>query len=192
MRRYQTPHALAPEAGAVINDTLETIAREGARAMLDRALRAEVDEHLGRARYERGPAFSGYRNGYARPREIGIGTWSVPVRAPRVRDTPPDAPPFASAILPRRRYLSASTQRLFARLYLEGLSGGDFEPAHHARYSATFSSKFWRVYKSGVFALRGEVAAESWSVGAGKGVGGRGAGSRRRNRLPGKSVRPPA
>lgn len=55
--------------------------------------------------------------------------------------------------------------------------GGDFEPAHHARYSATFYSKFWRVYKSGVFALRGEVAAESWSVGAGKGLGGRDAGS---------------
>ncbi len=129
MRRYQTPHALAPEAGAVITDTLETVAREGARRMLDWALRAEVDEHLGRAHYERGPAFSGYRNGYARPREIGIGTWSVGIRAPRVRDTPPDAPAFESAILPKRRYLSLSTQRLFARLYLEGLSSGDFEPA---------------------------------------------------------------
>lgn len=50
--------------------------------------------------------------------------------------------------------------------------GGDFEPAHHARYSATFFSKFWRVYRSGVFALRGEIAAESWSVGAGQGLGG--------------------
>lgn len=37
-----------------------------------------------------------YRNGYARPRDIGIGTWWVPVRAPRVSDTPPDAPPFES------------------------------------------------------------------------------------------------
>lgn len=36
---------------------------------------------------------------------------------------------FESAILPKRRYLSLSTQRLFARLYLEGLSSGDFEPA---------------------------------------------------------------
>ena len=129
MRRYQTPRALAPEAGAVITDTLETVAREGARRMLEHALRAEVDEHLGRGHYERGPAFSGYRNGYARPREIGIGTWSVGIRAPRVRETPPGAPPFESAILPRRRYLSLSTQRLFARLYLEGLSSGDFEPA---------------------------------------------------------------
>ena len=86
MRRYQTPHALSPETGAVITDALETLAREGARAMLDQALRAEVDEHLGRARYERGPEFSGYRNGYARPREVGIGTWSVPIRAPRLSD----------------------------------------------------------------------------------------------------------
>lgn len=51
--------------------------------------------------------------------------------------------------------------------------GGDFEPAHHARYSATFYSKFWRVYRSGIFALRGEIAAESWSVGTAKGLGGR-------------------
>lgn len=41
--------------------------------------------------------------------------------------------------------------------------GGDFEPPRHARVSATFSSKFWRVFKSGIFALRGEVAMESWS-----------------------------
>ncbi len=39
MRRYQTPHALAPETGAVITDTLETIAREGARRLLEQALR---------------------------------------------------------------------------------------------------------------------------------------------------------
>ena len=43
------------------------------------------------------------------------------------------------------------------------VSGGDFEPPHHARVSATFHSKFWRVFKSGIFALRAEVAMESWS-----------------------------
>jgi len=43
------------------------------------------------------------------------------------------------------------------------VGGGDFEPPHHARVSATFHSKFWRVFRSGVFALRGEVAVESWS-----------------------------
>ena len=45
--------------------------------------------------------------------------------------------------------------------------GGDFEPPYHARLSATFYSKFWRVFRSGIFALRGEVAVESWSVGLG-------------------------
>ncbi|MGH7548007.1 MAG: TonB-dependent receptor [Gemmatimonadales bacterium] len=44
-------------------------------------------------------------------------------------------------------------------------SGSDFEPPHHARASATFYSKFWRIYRSGIFALRGEVAMESWSRG---------------------------
>jgi hypothetical protein len=43
--------------------------------------------------------------------------------------------------------------------------GGDFEPPHHARLSASFYSKFWRVFRSGIFALRSEVAMESWSGG---------------------------
>jgi hypothetical protein len=48
--------------------------------------------------------------------------------------------------------------------YVDPIRGGsDFEPPTHARMSATFFSKFWRVYKSGVLSLRGEVAAESWS-----------------------------
>jgi len=43
------------------------------------------------------------------------------------------------------------------------VGGGDFEPPHHARLSVSFYSKFWRVYRSGIFALRGEVALESWT-----------------------------
>ena len=35
--------------------------------------------------------------------------------------------------------------------------------AQHARLSAAFYSKFWRVFKSGIFALRAEAAVESWS-----------------------------
>lgn len=41
--------------------------------------------------------------------------------------------------------------------------GGDFTPPNHARYSLTFDSKFWRVFRSGIFQLRAEYAAESWS-----------------------------
>jgi hypothetical protein len=71
---------------------------------------------------------------------------------------------------PRSRYASLSVSlRPVAGLQLSGWyfdpirAGGDYEPPTHGRFSATFYSKFWRVYKSGAFALRGEVAVESWS-----------------------------
>jgi transposase-like protein len=79
---------------------------------------------------------------------VVIGTWPVEVRAPRVRDLPDDEPPFHSSILPRRRMLSAETQRLFARLYLEGLSSGDFEPAFRellGEYATLSSSTILRL-----------------------------------------------
>jgi transposase-like protein len=144
-----------PDATPVVARTLESIAREGARRLLERMLAEEVDEALGRPRYAPGGRATGYRNGYAREREIGIGTWSVPVRAPRVSDLPEGSSPFESAILPRRRYLSQETQRLFARLYLEGLSSGDFEPAMRELMGekATLSA-------STIIRLKAEWAAE--------------------------------
>ena len=128
MARYHasTP---GPTPTEVVIETLESVVREGARRMLKRALEAEVDAYLGRDRYAPGGDETGYRNGVGRPREIAIGTWSVTVEPPRVSDLPAGAPPFRSALLPARRHLSEETQRLFARLYLEGLSSGDFEPA---------------------------------------------------------------
>lgn len=124
---YQSPSR--PAAMEPVADSLETLAREGARQILEKALAAEVDAFLGCRRYERGVRRRGYRNGYARQREIGIGTWSVSVRAPRVADVPSGEEAFRSRILPHRRFWSRTTQALFARLYLEGLSSGDFEPA---------------------------------------------------------------
>jgi hypothetical protein len=99
------PEPSEPPA-AIVNTTIEELAREGARRMLERALAVEVDEFLGRPRYERRMlAEHGYRNGYGRPRPVAIGTWPVEVRAPRIRDLPDETPPFHSAILPRRRML---------------------------------------------------------------------------------------
>ena len=79
--------------------------------------------------------------------------------------------PVASlAPRPRSTYLSVfAAVRPLPGVELSGwyfeprTGGGDFEPPKHARVSATFYSKFWRVYKSGVFSLRGEVTGESWS-----------------------------
>ena len=82
--------------------------------------------------------------------------------------------PFVGlALTPRTRYLTvhASTQPV-PGIFLSGWyfnplveGGNDFEPPYHARLSATFYTKFWRVYRSGIFALRLELAAESWSRG---------------------------
>ena len=126
--RYHVADASEGKVVGEIADALDQLAREGARMMLERALAAEVDEFLGRERYARGGEFRGYRNGYGRARSVGVGTWAVPVRAPRVSDVPTEMPPFESAILPKRKRLSLETQKLFCQLYLEGLSSGDFEP----------------------------------------------------------------
>jgi transposase-like protein len=150
------------QPATIVNATLEELAREGARRMLERALATEVDEFLGRPRYERRLlAEHGYRNGYGKPRRVAIGTWPVEVRAPRISDLPSAAPPFHSAILPRRRMLSAETQRLFARLYREGLSSGDFEPAFRELLGETAP-----LSGSTILRLKDEWAAEyaAWRV----------------------------
>lgn len=120
--------------GAAITDRLEQIVRDGAERMLAEALELEVDEFLERLRYQRGQAFKGYRNGYAPARSIGIGMGRVTVRAPRISDVPEEvaAEGFHSQIIGRYQRVSRTTQSLLARLYLEGLSTGDFEPVFRA------------------------------------------------------------
>jgi len=113
-----------------VQDALEACVREGARKMLAIALEEEVNGFLERARYQRGKEFRGYRNGYHPPRELTVGLGLVKVRVPRVAKVPPVVSPqgFQSQIVRRYQRASETTRRLFARLYLEGLATGDFEP----------------------------------------------------------------
>ena len=119
-----------PEVG----EALEDLVRRGAQEMLRRALEQEVDSFLERGRHERSMTFRGYRNGYAPRRSVGSGLGAVVVKAPRVRDVPPEVAPegYRSAILPRYQRRTQAQCRLFAQLYLEGLSSGDFEPVFRA------------------------------------------------------------
>lgn len=126
--RYHGPRVVDETGERQVLSELLALAREGARRMLERALEEEVEEFLGRQRYERGGDFRGYRNGYQRPRELALGSWSVQVRAPRVSDIPVGMPKFESRVIRKQRRLTEETQQLFTRLYLEGLSSGDFEP----------------------------------------------------------------
>ena len=113
-----------------VTDTLDQIVREGARAMLAAALEEEVSEFLGRSRYERAEKYRGYRNGYHTRRQITVGVVPVDVSVPRVSGVPEEVSPegFRSQIVRRYERSSRRTQELFRRLYLEGLSTGDFEP----------------------------------------------------------------
>ncbi len=113
-----------------IRDALESYVREGAQQILAVVLEEEVNAFLGRHRYQRGQSFRGYRNGYHLARELTVGLGPVEVRVPRVAQVPQEVAPqgFHSQVVKRYQRASQTTQRLFARLYLEGLATGDFEP----------------------------------------------------------------
>ncbi len=84
---------------------------------------------------------------------------------------------------PRTEFVAAhATLRIAPGFRLSGwyfnpvTGGGDFEPPRHGLVSLSFYSKFWRVFQSGIFALRGEVTMESWSHAT---LGGRQGGAQR-------------
>jgi O-acetyl-ADP-ribose deacetylase (regulator of RNase III) len=66
-----TARATAEPEGA-IRGTLDALAREGARRMIEAALQLEVEEYVSRHRSERDPAGHAVvvRNGTARPRSV--------------------------------------------------------------------------------------------------------------------------
>jgi len=97
------PYQVLPPTAPVPapNDVLETVVREGARKMLQAVLEEEVDEFLGRRRYQRTDEHRGYRNGHLPKRTIGVGMGSVEVSLPRVSDVPKEVGPdgFQSEIV---------------------------------------------------------------------------------------------
>lgn len=112
-------------------DPLERLVREGARKLIQEALVQELEDFLGRNRYERRQqGFRGYRNGFGKTRSIALSVGHVTLRVPRASDVPAEvaADGFRSKILPRYARASATTKGLLVSLYLEGLSSGDFEP----------------------------------------------------------------
>lgn len=115
--------------------TLDEIAREGARRMLQAALEAEVAAYLERfrgKRDERGHALV-VRNGKARPRRVTLGAGTVEIAAPRVNDRRVnergERQRFTSEILPPYMRRSPKVAEVLPVLYLRGLSTGDFKEA---------------------------------------------------------------
>jgi transposase-like protein len=116
-------------------DSLDAIAREGARRMIAAALRAEADEYVDRFSDERDE--DGHRlvvrNGRARERKVTVGSGTIPIKAPRVNDKRVDEDgerqKFSSRILPAYARRSPKVGEVIPILYLRGLSTGDFKPA---------------------------------------------------------------
>ena len=123
-------------SGGSGTSVIDEIVREGARAMLAAALRAEVaayiEAHAGEVD-EQGRRLV-VRNGYAAPREVLTSSGAVEVVAPRVNDRRVDAVTgerrrFASSILPPWCRKSPKINEVLPLLYLHGLSSNDFGPA---------------------------------------------------------------
>lgn len=103
---------------------LGDLVREGARLMLETALEMEVEEFLGRGRYQRGDRKRvGYRNGSAE-RTVKTLAGEVTVRKPKVSDTEEE---FHSEILRAWQRRCDEMSALIPGLYLEGLSTRDFK-----------------------------------------------------------------
>lgn len=115
-------------ARQVVGDRIEELAREGARMMLLSALNEEVDAYLGRGTYQRSGEYRGYRNGSS-PRRLTLGSGTIALAMPRVRDIPAGQASFESKIVGRYQRRSDAIDQTFLKLFIEGLATRDFEPA---------------------------------------------------------------
>ena len=138
-----------------IAQSLDELAREGARRMILAALELEVEQYVEKLchlRDENGYALV-VRNGKAEPRTVSLGAGSIKFQAPRVDDRRPDQR-FTSRILPPYMRRSPRLNEALPVLYLRGLSTGDFEEAipvllgaDAAGFSATTITRLLRVWQ---------------------------------------------
>ena len=143
--------AIAPE----VTETLDELARVGARRMIVEALELEVEQHIQimrRLRDEDGHALV-VRNGRARERTVTLGAGVVKIQAPRVNDRRAEHR-FSSRILPPYMRRSPRLEEALPVLYLRGLSTGDFSEAlpvllgsEAAGLSATTISRLIRIWQ---------------------------------------------
>jgi len=118
------------------DDPLTEVLRSGARALLARAIEAEVADFLGKhadLKTEDGRRRV-VRHGHLPEREVMTGIGPVAVCQPRVRDRKaaagaPGRIRFTPSILPPYMRRSKSIETLLPILYLKGISTGDFSEA---------------------------------------------------------------
>lgn len=105
-------------------DPVETIARLGAKVVLQQALESEVELFLGRARYERSEEPVAYRNGYE-PRTVRTTSGPIELERPRLRGASELG--FCSAVLGKQVTRTHALEALVVLSFLRGLSVRDVE-----------------------------------------------------------------
>ena len=108
-------------------NSLEELAKHGARIILSLALKNEIDEYIEKTkplRDEEGRRLV-YRNGYHREREIQTGIGGITVKQPRVDSRKSEAN-FSSQILPKYIQRAESIDAFIPLLYLNGVSTRDY------------------------------------------------------------------
>ena len=146
-----------------ITQSLDELAREGARRMIAAALEAEVEQYVESLRHlrdENGHALV-VRNGKSHhERTVHMGAGSIKVQAPRVDDRRPEHA-FTSKILPPYMRRSPRLEEAVPVLYLRGLSTGDFSEALQALlgsaasgFSATTVTRLLKVWQEEYSAWR--------------------------------------
>ena len=117
-----------------ITESLDELARQGAKRMIAAALELEVEQYIQALRHlrdEEGHALV-VRNGRSHhERTIQLGAGSIKIKPPRVNDRRPDER-FTSKILPPYMRRSPRIDEALPVLYLRGLSTGDFPEALEA------------------------------------------------------------
>ena len=114
-------------------ESLSSLAKLGARLIIQRAVEDEFDAWLGRARYDRRPDYqrglenyqSGLRNGF-RPRKLQTAEGELEVEIPQIRQA---AEPFVSKLFPRGAKLlrTEPLKALVIGAFVRGLSMRDIE-----------------------------------------------------------------
>jgi transposase-like protein len=114
-------------SGRPVGEVIEEVARLGAQLLLQMALEAEVDEFLGRTRYERATGGdgvrAGFRNGYS-PVTVKTTSGAVALSRPKVRGT---TEKFASRLFGARVCRSNALETLVIASFVRGLSTRDVE-----------------------------------------------------------------
>jgi putative transposase len=129
----QIEQLLAVGVGENPRESLSSLAKLGARLIIQRAVEDEFDAWLGRARYERRPEYqrglrnyeSGLRNGF-RPRKLQTAEGELEVEIPQIREA---AETFASKLFPRGTKLvrTEPLKALVIGAFVRGLSMRDVE-----------------------------------------------------------------